>query len=132
MVDDRGLARRQAHHCAVLGDDGVGDADRPGEAAVLGEVHRLAVGGDDAGRAQPFVHQPHLAPARVSRDVDEAVGIGHHLDPALGETVHDGAHRLFVARDQARGEHHLVALGEGQHRVLVLGDARERRPRFSL
>ena len=50
----------------------------------------------------------------------------------LDQAVDDGADRLLVAGDGARGKDHAVALVQGHLRMIVIGDARQRRARLAL
>ena len=52
--------------------------------------------------------------------------------PLRDQAVDDRPHRLLVAGDGARGKDHAVALVERHLRMIVIGDARERRARLAL
>ncbi len=60
------------------------------------------------------------------------IALGQHGDAARGEIVLEPEDRELVARNDARGEDHRVALAERNVRMLAGGDARERGARLAL
>src|SRR5437762_2037637 len=70
--------------------------------------------------------------ARMAGDVDEVGAVGNHLDALVDQAVDDAAHRLLIAGDGARGKDHAIALVERHLRMIVIGDAGQRRARFAL
>jgi hypothetical protein len=52
--------------------------------------------------------------------------------PCVNQAVDDSADRLLVAGNGARGKNHAVALVQGDLRMVVIGDARQRRARLAL
>ena len=68
----------------------------------------------------------------MAGDVDEMGAIGDDLDALVDQAVDDGADRLLVAGNGARRKNHAVALVQGHLRMIVIGDARQRRARLAL
>ena len=90
-------------------------------------VHRH----DDLGRS-PGVHAPQLIAPRMAGDVHQRFVVGEDIAAGAREVVLDAPDRLLVAGNGARGEDHDVALVERDLRMLLLGDARERRALLAL
>ena len=80
---------------------------------------------------QPAIERLEFGAAGVAGDVDLALPVGHHHDPALGKLVLDPADGNLVAGNLAAREQHDVALVR-LDRVIVLGNARQRRARLAL
>ena len=99
---------------------------------MLGQMQRLAVNRDQQLRAHPCDHVAQFVAARMAGDVDEMGAVGDDLDALRDQAVDDGADRLLVAGDGARGKNHAVALVERHLRMVVIGDARQRRARLAL
>ena len=77
---------------------------------VLEQMQGLAMHGDQKLRTDPGDHVAQLVAARMAGDVDEMGAVGDDLDALRHQAVDDGAHRLFVAGNGARGKDHAVAL----------------------
>ena len=56
---------------------------------VLGQMQRLAMGGNGDARPRPVVHLAQLAAARMAGDVDEVRAVGDDLDALLDQAVDD-------------------------------------------
>src|SRR5215211_8810400 len=65
-------------------------------------------------------------------NVDEVGPVGNNLDTLRDQAIDDRAHRLLVAGNGARGKDDAVALVQRHLRVIVIGNARQRRARFAL
>ena len=91
--------RGEPDQVAILLDDAVRDAARPGEARLLHHVAHLAMDGDDDLGPDPVVHGGELGAAGMAGDVDRRLAVGDHLDAALGQLVLDAADRDLVAGD---------------------------------
>ncbi len=68
----------------------------------------------------------------MAGDVHQRVVVGDQRDAALDQFVLDAPDNLLVAGNSARGKDHGIARGEVDHRMIVVGDARQRGPRFTL
>src|SRR3954453_1309934 len=64
--------------------------------------------------------------------VNEFGPIGDDLDALRNQTIDDGAHRLFVAWDGARGKDYAITLVQRHVRMIVVRDPRQRRTRLAL
>src|SRR5258708_34226618 len=65
-------------------------------------------------------------------DVDEVGAVGNDFDALRDQAVDDGADGLLVAGNGAGGKNYTVALVQRHLRMIVIGDARQRRARFAL
>src|SRR5215471_1796023 len=118
------------HHEALF-ESGVSQV--LGEAGMLGELAELAVDGHEVARANQVQHQAHLLDAAVAGDVDRRIHAAvHDVGAAAGHVVDHAEDRLLVARNDARAEHHGIALFDGDVFVIVHRDARERGHRLAL
>ena len=88
--------------------------------------------GDEDFRPDPADHIEQFGAPRMPGDVNEVGAVGDDLDALPDQAVDHTIHVLLVAGDGARREDHAVAPGEGDLRMLVLGDARERGTRLTL
>ena len=68
----------------------------------------------------------------MAGDVDKVGAVGNDLNALGHQTIYDRAHGFLVARDRARGKNNAVALVQRYLRMIVIGDARQRRARFAL
>ena len=132
LADDARLAGRQQDDVAVERAHDFADALRARETRMFGQMHGFAMRGDGDFRPQPGVHLREFGAARMAGDMDKLRAVGDDFDALRDEAVDDLADRLLVARNGARGEDDDVAGRERRGRVLVFGDARERRARLAL
>src|SRR4051794_3788098 len=68
----------------------------------------------------------------MAGDMDQISTVGDDLDALRDQAVDDAADRLLVAGNGARGEDDAVALVQRDLRMVVIGDARQRRARLAL
>ena len=132
LVDDRGPARDEPHHVAVFDDQRLRHLAFGGELGMGDQMARLAMHRDRDLRADHLVHAHQLVARRMAGDVDEMVLLGDDLDAEPGQRVLQPADRLFVAGDDARGKDHDIARLELDSRMVVAGDAGQRRARLAL
>ncbi len=64
--------------------------------------------------------------------MDEMGAVGNDLDALRDQAIDDGAHRLLVAGNGARRKDHAISLVQRHLRMVVIGDARQRRARLAL
>ena len=101
--------------------------------AWLGELAELAVDGHEVARAHQVEDQLLLLRAGMAGDVQRRVHAAvHHVGAAARQVVDHAEDGLFVAGDDARAEHHRVALFHGDVLMVIHGHARQRRHGFAL
>ncbi len=99
---------------------------------MLEQMQRFAVNGNQELRAYPGDHVAEFVAARMAGHMDEVGAVGNDFDALRDQAIDDGAHRLLVAGNGARGKDHAVALVQRHLRMIVIGDARQRRARLAL
>ncbi len=132
FVDHSGTAGAEHHQLAVDGNDDFLDAVGATELGVLAQVAHFAVHRHEDLRLEIAVELFQLVAARVSRDVDEGVLVGHEIDAHAGQRVVDPADALLVAWDGARRKDRQIALGERDVGMGIFGDAGHGGARFTL
>ena len=132
LLDDAGIARPEHDQVAVLADQHFRHAGGARQFGVLEQMQRLAMHRDQQLRPHPGNHVAQFVAARMAGDMDEMGAVGDDLDALPDQAVDDAADRLLVAGNGARGKDHAVALVQRDLRMVVIGDARQRRARLAL
>src|SRR5215510_15214538 len=83
-------------------------------------------------RPYPLIHGHELVARRMARDMHKMIALRDDLDPELHQLVLQLADGALVAGNDARGEHHGVALLECNVWVFLPGNAGESRARLAL
>src|SRR5215218_9438092 len=95
-------------------------------------MQRLTMDRDHDAWAYPAQHVLEFGLTRMAGDVHEMRAIGDHLDALIDQAIDHAADFLLVAGNGARGKDHAVAWRQYDFGVLVLGNARQGRPRLAL
>ena len=109
LVDDLGLAGRQAQHLAVLDHDGLGHLQRFGEPRMFGHVAQFAMHRHRNLRPHPAIHLGEFVPVRMTGDMDEMILLRQHFHADGRKLVVQFEDAQLVARNDARGKDHAVA-----------------------
>ena len=127
-----GGTRCKADQIAIAAEYNVGNPGVAGKLGVLGEMQRFTMCRDENLRPRPADHVAQFGAARMPGDVHQVAPVGNDLDPLRDQTVDDPVNRFLVAGDGARGKDDAIAPRQRDFRVLVLSNARQRRPRLAL
>src|SRR5207237_3426763 len=104
-----------------------------GQPGVLGKLAEFAVDGHEETRANQVQHQFHFFHTGMAGNVEGRVHVPvQDIGAAPRHVVDHAEDGLLVAGDDARAEHHGVALFHRDMFVVVHGHARERRHRLAL
>ena len=109
-----------------------GDAAAPRDLRGGREHPNLPVDGQDSAGLHQREPVGEIVLVRVSRDVNRGVRFAQDLRTAPDEVVGHAVDGPLVTRDRARGKEHAVAAAELQVRVLVEGQAVQRRKGLAL
>ena len=132
FLDHGGIAGPELDQVAVAADQHLRHAGGARQLGMLEQMQRLAMHRDQQLRPHPGDHVAQFVAARMAGDVDQMGAVGDDLDALRDQAVDDGADRLLVAGNGARGKDHAVALVQRDLRMIVIGDARQRRARLAL
>jgi hypothetical protein len=127
-------AFQEGHRRTVFEHQGafLGHPALQGQAAVLDQVAVFAVHRDEVPGAHGLQHDAQFLAVGVPRGVDGLDLLVEDFRAQAVEAVDDLGDGQDVARDEAGGEQHQIALLDGQGAVFVHGHARERRQGFAL
>ena len=104
-----------------------------GQAGVLGKLPELAMNRHEIARSHQIQHQFHLFHAGVSGDMHRRIHAAiHHVGAAARHVVDHAEDGFFVARNDARAQHHRIALLHRDVLVIIHGHARKRRHGLAL